>query len=135
MFSDWIWDIWGCIVSVFGIGFCWIQQGCGLLEIFFSGKYQYIEFLLVQCWGQVYYVVQVVSGYYVWLLIGKVIVGEECCGCYVLVENQYVWCKNLFMFVQFVVECQGQFIDIGWYVSGGDWFDDFWDIQVLIVGS
>ena len=135
MFSDRIRDIRGRIAGAFGIGFRRIQQGRGLLEIFFSGKHQHIEFLLAQRRGQAHHAAQAVSGHHARLLIGKVIAGEERRGRHVLVENQHVRRKNLLMFVQFAVERQGQLTDIGRHAPGGDRSDDPRDIQALTAGG
>ncbi|SSW86038.1 Uncharacterised protein [Klebsiella pneumoniae] len=135
MFSDRIRDIRGRIAGAFGIGFRRIQQGRGLLEIFFSGKHQHIELLLAQRRGQAHHAAQAVSGHHARLLIGKVIAGEERRGRHVLVENQHVRRKNLLMFVQFAVERQGQLTDIGRHAPGGDRSDDPRDIQALTAGS
>ena len=135
MFGDRIRNVRRRIACAFGIGFRRIQQGGGLLEIFLSGKHQYIELLLAQRRSQAHHAAQAIGSHHARLLIGEVVAGEERRWRHVLVENQHVRRKNLLMFVQFAVERQGQLTDIGRHAPGGDRSDDPRYIQALTAGG
>jgi len=87
-----------------------------------------------QRWRQAHHTTKTIGAHHTGFLIGKVFAWEECRWRQILIENQYIRCKDAGLFVHFTGERQGQLTNVCRHAIGRYGASDTRDIQGLATG-